>query len=67
MVNKYTRQSAKKEIESAIDDWDSKWKIATELANDEEIRMAIDCYEQEKLDPENYKCTCVVPRPEDYM
>ena len=32
--------------------------LRDEIQWDEEMRMASECWEREKLDPENYRCTC---------
>lgn len=63
------RMAAKKEIREAIIDLDkdSKYKIACELAWEEEMRLSEVCCASERIYGPGWVCTCRTPKPEDYL
>lgn len=54
------RQHGKRQVKQGLkDDFDYNDRLLRdEIQWDEEMRMASECWEREKLDPENYRCTC---------
>jgi hypothetical protein len=54
------RQHGKREAQQGLkDNLDyNDVQIRAEIQWEEEMRRASECWEREKLDPENYRCTC---------
>jgi len=54
------RMRSKKEVRQGMkDNLDYNDRLLRdEIQWEDEMRMASECWEREKLDPENYRCTC---------